>query len=124
MGPMFEFQDMLQDYESPIQVFIPAVDTSVNAGYDEETGEPIKTIPDNTEPVDTRGVVLPYDANTIYQSGGRLTQSHRQLIINMDIPEKSIVVHKEQKYSVENRTGYEDFADFIQYELKWVSVFD
>lgn len=124
MAEMSEFQDMLQDYETDIQIIIQATDTSVNGGYDEETGEwkGSKT-PANPEPIDTRGALLPYSANEIYQSGGRLTQQSRQLIINMDIPRKAIVVHDNQKYSVENKTGYEGFADFSQYELKWVSAF-
>ncbi|MGE7121805.1 hypothetical protein ACQKIC_16435 [Peribacillus sp. NPDC046944] len=120
---LFEFKDMLEDYESPIQVVITTSDTTTNAGYDEETGESIKGTIENTEPIDTSGVVLPYSANEIYQSGGRLTQYSRQLIIDMQIPPKSLVIHEGQKYSVENKSGYEDFADFIQYELKWVSAF-
>lgn len=125
MAEMVEFQDMLQDYETDIQIIIQATDTSVNGGYDEETGEwkGSKT-PTNPEPIETRGVMLPYSANEIYQSGGRLTQQSRQLIINMDIPSKAVVVHDNQKYSIENKTGYEKFADFSQYELKWVSAFD
>lgn len=123
MAPIFEFQDMLLDYATDIQVIVTTTDTSVNGGYDEETGEPIKGTAENTTTANTRGVVLPYSANSIYQSGGRLTQTSRQLIINMDIPSKAVVVHNEQRYSVENRSGYEDFADFSQYELKWVSAF-
>lgn len=124
MAEMFEFQDMLQDYETDIQIIIQATDNSVNGGYDPETGEwnGSKT-PTKPEPIETRGVMLPYSANEIYQSGGRLTQQSRQLIINMDIPSKAVVVHDNQKYSVENKTGYEGFADFSQYELKWVSAF-
>lgn len=124
MAPMFEFQDMLQEYETDIQVIITTADTSVNGGYDPETGEWISGGSTPTpETIDTRGVMLPYSANEIYQSGGRLTQTSRQLIINMDIPEKAVVVGKGQKYSVEHKDGYEDFADFSQYELKWVSAF-
>lgn len=122
---MFEFQDMLEDFEDDIQIILTTTDTSVNSGYDEETGEwPGKKTPAEPEIINTRGVMLPYSANEVYQSGGRLTQSSRQLIINMDIPEKAIIVHNGQKYSNERKVGYEDFADFAQYELKWVSVFD
>ena len=121
---MFEFSDMLQEYETDIQIIVSRTDTSNNSGYDEDTGEwnGNKT-PTDSEPIDTRGIMLPYSANEIYQSGGRLTQQSRQLIINMDIPSKAEVVHNNQKYSVESKTGYEGFADFSQYELKWVSAF-
>lgn len=123
VAEMFEFQDMLQDYETDIQIIIQATDNSVNGGYDVETGEWISGSNNEPETIDARGVMLPYSANEIYQSGGRLTQQSRQLIINMYIPSKAIVVHDSQKYSVENKTGYEGFADFSQYELKWVSAF-
>lgn len=124
MASMFEFGDMLQEYETDIQLIIKSADTNNNGGYDEETGEwnGNKT-PADLEPINTRGVMLPYSTNEIYQSGGRLTQQSRQLIINMDIPSKAEVVHANQKYSVESKTGYEGFADFAQYELKWVSAF-
>lgn len=121
MVQMFEFHDMLADYETDLQIMVVIHGTS--GGYDEESGEAIKPTPDKTVPLDVRGVLLPYSSNEIYQSGGRLTQMHRQLIINRDIIPKTEIVHKGQKYSVENRTGYEDFADFSQYELKWVSAF-
>ena len=123
VAEMFDFKDMLQDYETDIQIIIQATDTTVNGGYDEESGEWKVGGPTEPEPIDTRGVMLPYSANEIYQSGGRLTQQSRLLIINMDIPSKAIVVHDSQKYSVENKTGYEGFAKFSQYELKWVSAF-
>lgn len=121
---MFEFVDMLQEYETDIQIIIKPTDTSNNGGYDEETGEWNGNKPSmDSKPIEARGVMLPYSANEIYQSGGRLTQQSRQLIINMDIPSKAEVVQGNQKYSVESKTGYEGFADFSQYELKWVSAF-
>ncbi|WP_150284351.1 hypothetical protein [Rummeliibacillus sp. TYF-LIM-RU47] len=124
MAPLFEFGDMLQDYETDIQIITTENDKSNNGGYDEETGEwKGNKTPINPKPIEARGVMLPYSANEIYQSGGRLTQQSRQLIINMDIPSKAEVVHDNQKYSVESKTGYEGFADFSQYELKWVSAF-
>lgn len=120
---MFEFADMLAEYESDIQVLTVIPGTITNGGYDEETGEPIKGTPETTLTTPGRGVVLPYSANEMYQSGGRLTRSSRQLITSMDIEEKAHVVHQGRKYHVENCTGYEEHADFKVYELKWVSAF-
>lgn len=119
---MFEFADMLADYETDIQVL--TVVPGTNGGWDEETGEPIKGTTETTATKDGRGVVLPYSANEMYQSGGRLTSSSRQLITSMDIDEKAYVVHQGKKYHVGDCTGYEDHADFKVYELKWVSAFD
>lgn len=120
---LFEFKDMLQEYEQDIQIITTTVDKSGNGGYDEESGEWSGDRSGKPETIVARGVVLPYRANEIYQSGGRLTQSSRQLIIDMDIPPKALVIHEGQKYSVEYKTGYEDFADFSVYEMKWVSAF-
>jgi len=118
---LFEFADMLADYESDIQVL--TVQKGVNGSWDPKTGEPIKGTPETTVIIPGRGAVLPYSDSQIYQSGGRLTQSNRQLITGMDIPDKAIVVHKEKKYSAEAQTGYEEHADFKLYNLKWVSAF-
>ncbi|GKV70279.1 hypothetical protein NCCP2716_27770 [Sporosarcina sp. NCCP-2716] len=118
---MFQFQDMLQDYESDIAILTSLPGT--NGGYDDETGEPIKGTPATTSRTEARAVVLPYSANQIYQSGGRLTQTHRQLITDLVLPTKAIIEHAGLKYSVENKTGYEEHADFSVYELKWVSAF-
>lgn len=120
---LFEFKDMLQEYEQDIQIITTTVDKSSNGGYDEETGEWRPDGSSKPETLSTRGVILPYNANEIYQSGGRITQSSRQLIIDIDIPPKSLVIHGVQKYFIENKTGYEEFADFSVYELKWVSAF-
>lgn len=118
---MFEFGDMLADYESDIQVLTTIPGT--NGGWDKDTGEKIKPTPETTETIEGRGVVLPYSANEMYQSGGRLIKSSRQLITSMDIAEKAFVVHQGKKYHVGDCTDYEDHADFKVYELKWVSAF-
>lgn len=116
----FDFSDMLPAYSVSITIYKAQVGTQ---GWDPNTGDPIK--PTASQPIDTTGAVIPLSSNQIYQSGGRLTDSDRQLIIDdPDIPPKSLIVCGGQKYSVEQMIPYHLFADFTQYELKWVSAFD
>lgn len=119
MGNMFDFSDLLDEFSLPIQVIMP--NSGVQGTYSSSTGEWVP--PDSPDPINTAGAVIPYSSNEIYQSGGRLTKSDRQLLINMDIPLKSIVISSGQKYSVEQVIPYMDYAGFNQYELKWVSAF-
>lgn len=119
MESMFDFSDLIADFSLPIKVILSA--SGSTGHYDDKTGEWVP--PDPADPIDTSGAVIPYSANEIYQSGGRLTKSDRQLIINMDLPMKSIVICSGQKYSVEQVIPYSEYAAFNQYELKWVSAF-
>lgn len=119
--PMFDFSDLIDEYSVPITIYKPQDGSS--QGWNPNTGDPLPT--PQAAPISTKGAVVPLSANQIYQSGGRLTQLDRQLIIDYgNIPPKSIVVYNGQKYSVEQVIPYTDYADFNQYELKWVSAFD
>lgn len=118
MGSMFDFSELIAEYSSPIQIITSKEE---KGHYDDNTGEWV--LPNQVEQIGTEGVLIPYSERQIYQSGGRLTVYDRQLIINRDIPSKSIVVHNNQKYSVENKIPYSDYANFDQYELKWVNAF-
>ncbi|MFT8928526.1 MAG: hypothetical protein ABF969_04235 [Sporolactobacillus sp.] len=116
--PMFDFSDMLAEYSLPLTMLQPEM-----PGHHDENGEWVP----GSDPVEVpiTGALIPFSQNEIYQSGGRLTQSDRQLLIDRaDIPMKTMIVHDGQKYSVEGKTPYSDYADFDQYELKWVSAFD
>ncbi|KZM54913.1 hypothetical protein A3Q35_13215 [Aeribacillus pallidus] len=121
MGNMFDFSDLIEEYSLPIQIILPA-DPTDKGHYDEDTGEWVQ--PNPSEPIDTKGVVIPFSSNELYQSGGRLSSADRQLITTMDIPIKSIVVSDGHKYSVERELPYKAYAGFNLYELKWVSAFE
>lgn len=114
---VFDFSDMLAEYSLPLTMLQPGT-----PGYYDDNGQWVPGS-DYVE-VPITGALIPFSQNEIYQSGGRLTQSDRQLLIdNSDIPMKTEIVHGGQKYSVEGKTPYSDYADFDQYELKWVSAF-
>lgn len=119
--PMFDFSDMLAAYSVSLTIYKPQ-DGSLQ-GWDPNTGDPLP-VPKAPQ-LEMSGALIPYKQNEIYHSGGRLTQYDRQLLIDdTDIPMKSIVLSNGQKYSVEAMIPYSDYADFNQYELKWVSAFD
>lgn len=119
MENMFDFSGLIAEFSFPIQVIMP--NDGAKGTYSTTSGEWIP--PEPSEPINTDGAVIPFSSNEIYQSGGRLTKYDRQLIINLDIPPKSIVISEGQKYSVEQKIPYGAYANFDQYELKWVSAF-
>lgn len=82
-----------------------------------EKGEPI---------IELRyGAIVPYEESKIYQSGGSITVKDRLLISTSAIDlERSFVNYRGSKYKVEAETPYDDYGDFYNYRLKWVSVFD
>jgi hypothetical protein len=115
--PMFDFSDMLAEYSVPLTMLQQGT-----PGHYDDSGEWVP----GSDPVEVpiTGALIPFSQNEIYQSGGRLKESDRQLLIDKpDIPAKTVIVRSGQKYSVEGKTPYEDYADFTQYELKWVSAF-
>lgn len=118
---MIDFSDLIDEYSVPITIYKPQSGSS--QGWDPNTGDPVSSTYD--PPIDTSGAVIPLTSNQIYQSGGRLTDFDRRLIIDdPDIPPKSLVIYGGQKYSVEQVIPYSIYADFNQYQLKWVSAFD
>ncbi|MED4933996.1 hypothetical protein [Heyndrickxia coagulans] len=116
---LFDFSGLITEYGLPVQIIFPA---ETKGHYDEQTGEWVPPKP--ADPIDTTAVVIPYSSNQIYQSGGRITATDRQLIIQRDIPIKSTVVCDGHKYSVEQELPYKSYAGFNQYDLKWVSAFE
>ena len=71
------------------------------------------------------GAIVPYEESKIYQSGGNITVKDRLLISTSPIDiEHSYVKYRGSKYKVEAETPYDDYGDFFNYRLKWVSVFD
>lgn len=79
-------------------------------------------VADNEEPVIKQGAIIPYDDRTIYQSGGTLTTSDRQLAYVGDIPLGSHVIDMGKRYKVESEEPFrEHYADTNLYRLKAVN---
>lgn len=120
MNTPFDFNDLVAEFSVPVQIILPLAGSSTQ--YSEETGKWIP--PTSDDPIDTEGAVIPYSSNQLYKSGGRLSEEDRQLVINMDLPTKSIVISGGHKYSVEQEIPYKEYCGFNQYDLKWVSAFE
>lgn len=74
-----------------------------------------------------RGAIVPISDKKIYQSGGTLTDKDRQLFMKTPIEESlkySNVKYNGCKYSIEQETNFDDYADAYIYMLKWVENFD
>ena len=74
-----------------------------------------------------QGAVIPMSESKIYQSGGTLSKTDRQLYTICPIPSplaNSKIKYKDKIYSIEEDTDYSDYADAYSYVLKWVSGFD
>lgn len=92
-------------------------------GYD-DLGKEIRPIGPQ-RPTSGRGALIPLSQRVIYQSGGRLTESDRQLYsLDHNIPKKTKIMYKGETYHVESKLPLEDYADFSVYMLKGVDAFD
>ena len=117
MGKLFDFTRLIDKYSNDIVVSIPTKGDYVNGIY--KAGEP--TV------INARGAILPLSERKIYQSGGSLTQSDRQLVTKSPIAnalQGATVKKGDETYKVEDETPYSDFADMYSYTLKRVSSFD
>lgn len=112
---------MLSKYEQSVELI--TTNTNDNGDYDPDTGEWLPGKPSNTKTM-FNATILPYSQNEMYQSNGRVTNQSRRMITSLEIEDKSVIVVGNQKYSVEGKTDYKDHSSFIDYNLKWVSVFD
>lgn len=73
------------------------------------------------------GAIVPLAEKKIYQSGGTLKTTDRQLYTVIPITEdlsKAKIKYKGKTYSIEEDTDYSDFADVYIYTLRWVNSFD
>ncbi|EGO7824153.1 hypothetical protein POB01_002763 [Enterococcus faecalis] len=109
-------------FSSLVETF--AVDFQLILPCDENGGEYVhgEWIPKNKEPKTVSGVIIPYDNRTIYQSGGTLTSSDRQLAYVGSIPLGAKVIDNGREYKVESEEPYaEHYADVNLYRLKAVT---
>ncbi|EEU80608.1 TPA: hypothetical protein RHK09_001757 [Enterococcus faecalis] len=109
-------------FSSLIDTF--AVDFQLVLPSDEGAGKYVhgEWVPANKEPKIVSGAIIPYDNRTIYQSGGTLTSSDRQLAYVGKIPLGAKVIDMEKEYKIESEEPYaEHYADVNLYRLKAVT---
>ena len=69
------------------------------------------------------GAIIPLSQRKIYQSGGTLSTTDRQLYTLERISESlkgSQVIYKGRTYSIEEDTDYTDYSEVSVYVLRWV----
>ena len=69
------------------------------------------------------GAIVPLSQRKIYQSGGTLSTTDRQLYMLERITEplnNATVKYKGKTYKIEEDTDYTDYSDVSVYVLKWV----
>lgn len=117
MPEIYRFKRLIDKYSVSFLLEIEGTGAFDDLGEWQE-GESAKT--------SQTGALVPLTQRQIYQSGGRLTDADRTLIISKSvvIPPKSKVHYKGKTYHVEAMIPFEDYGDFNSYTLKHVSAFD
>lgn len=69
------------------------------------------------------GAIVPMAMRKIYQSGGTLKTTDRQLYMKTPIPvplDGTQAVYNGRTYEIEEETDFNDYADAYIYTLRWV----
>lgn len=112
----FQFNWLVNKYSTRYELEIEP-----EAVLDKKTGKYVKG---DAQKEQRTGCIVPYEEVKIYQSGGVITAKDRLLISVTPISiEHSFVNHKNSRYKVEAETPYNEYGDFYNYRLKYVSSF-
>ena len=114
----FNFPEyLIKKYSAPFTI----LQGSSEGHYDTETG---KWIAGETEEVTRYGCVVPYEKNVVYQSGGSILTTDRQIITKEQIPPKTAILYRGEKYIIQNQTDYNEYSMFYTYMARRVDCFD
>lgn len=112
----YRFKNLIRKYSTYFKVIEKG-----KGSYDTNTGKYI----DGEETVTAiKGCVVPYSENVIYQSGGNILQTDRQIICLRQIDLKATIIYKNKKYKVLQETPYDEYGDFFIYQARRVDSFD
>lgn len=114
---IYDFSRLISKYSGDIEVVKTQEGQYVNGRF----------VPGETVIGRIRGAILPIKSEKIYQSGGTLTESDRQLYTKVSLGENlsSLKIrYKKQEFKVEEDTDYSDYARVYSYILKRVDAFD
>lgn len=113
MSKMYDFTRLVKKYSSQIEIVTHVKGEYVNGKY--VRGEEVVT--------ESEGAVVPMTQRKIYQSGGTLKTTDRQLYALQEIPgplDGAEIRHKGKTYKVEEDTDYTDYSDAHVYIMRWV----
>ena len=117
MGKLYDFIRLINKYSNAFELITENEGAYVNGKW--QAG--LSTV------TTMNGAIIPLSQSKIYQSGGTLKQTDRQLYTTTPITsplDNCKIRYKGKTYSVEEETDYSDYADAYFYILKWVSGFD
>lgn len=128
----YNFKRLIKKYTVSFFVQLPANDKQFGNDEVDDLGNPIT--PEYAAQKPFKGAIIPFNSREVYQSGGRITESDRQLYIDagsneniqgeLYLPPKTRVIHQNRVYFVEGEGNYLDFSHFILYTLKEVGPFN
>ena len=90
------FSSLIETFAVDFQLVLPSVEGAGKYIHGE-------WFPTNEEPKTVSGAIIPYDNRTIYQSGGTLTSSDRQLAYVGSIPLGSKIIDMGKEYKSRKR---------------------
>ena len=117
MGKLYDFHRLIDKYSCIFEVIYH----TEGAYVDGKWRDGLTTVSEMS------GAIVPLAETKIYQSGGTLKKTDRQLYTVIPVTEdlsKAKVRYKGKTYSIEEDTDYSDYADVYIYVLRWVSGFD
>lgn len=115
MGKLYNFVRLINKYSNTFELITESEGAYVNGKW--QAG--LATV------TEMEGAIIPLSESKIYQSGGTLKKTDRQLYTTTPITDLNAKIrYKGKTYSIEEDTNWEDYADAYFYILKWVNSFD
>ena len=117
MGKIYDFSRLIDKYSNIVELI-----TEEKGKYEDG-----KYVSEQSSVTEINAVVIPYTESKVYQSGGTIKKTDRQLYVKTPIPvplEKVKIRYHSKTYSVEEDINYSDYADVYVYQIKWVNNFD
>ena len=111
----FDFYDLINKYSTNFKAVI-----SSENGYDDK-GEYLCTKKEK----EFTGAIIGISDSKIYRSAGTLTDKDKYLFMFEELPLNGTeIIHKDNRYKVEEQVENAEFTGVYQYILKYVSAFN
>lgn len=110
---LYNFERLVKKYSVPFKLVVYGEGEYVDGKF--VKGEPSELA--------ATGAIVPMSTRKIYQSGGTLDTTDRELYMLTPIPtplKHTQAVYKGRTYSIEEEKDYTDYSDVSVYILRWV----
>lgn len=71
-----------------------------------------------------KGCIVPYPKNVVYQSGGSILTTDRQIITTSFVPLNCQIKYKDELYTIQEMTSYDEYSMFYTYQARRVDAYD